>query len=122
MTPRFIDHIVIIVKDIEKTTEFYSKFLGEPDSKDAEQVMFRVGDTRLFFGPPYKEYERCDKDKYGLNHLAFNVKHKEELKELEIQLARAEIKNSGIRIDKWGQKEFIWFDDPDGYRLEFYCR
>lgn len=26
------------------------------------------------------------------------------------------------KIDKYGKKEFIWFDDPDGARLEFYLR
>jgi hypothetical protein len=32
------------------------------------------------------------------------------------------IKQSGIQVDKYGNNEFIWFDDPDGYRVEFYCR
>ena len=96
--------------------------MGEPITKDKEQVAYKIGDTKLFFGLPYKDYERHDKDKYGLNHLAFGVRSIDELKKFEAKLNQGEIKNSGIQIDKWGKKEFIWFDDPDGYRLEFYYR
>lgn len=122
MQPQLIDHIVIVVKDVEKTADFYSKFLGEPTTRDKEQVVYKIGDTKLFFGLPYKDYEWHDKDKYGLNHLAFGVRSIEELKDFETKLNQANIKNSGVQIDKWGKKEFIWFDDPDGYRLEFYYR
>ena len=27
-----------------------------------------------------------------------------------------------MKIDFYGKKEFIWIDDPDGIRLEFYLR
>lgn len=120
--PKFIDHVVIIVKDIEKTADFYGKFLGEPVTKDKEQIVYQIGDTKIFFGLPYGEFEPHDKDKYGLNHLAFGVRSIEELKDFEIKLNQANVKNSGIQIDKWGKKEFVWFNDPDGYRLEFYYR
>ena len=30
MKPLFIDHITIMVKDVKKTEEFYSKVFGEP--------------------------------------------------------------------------------------------
>lgn len=117
---KFIDHIVIIVKDVGKTAEFYGNFLGEPITKDADQVAYQVGETKIFFGLPYKDYEQHDKDKYGLNHLAFGVKNIDELKDFENKLNEANITNSGTQIDKWSKREFIWFDDPDGYRLEFY--
>jgi len=118
----FIDHIVIIVNDVKRTADFYSKFLGKPIQMDKEQVAFQVGDTKLFFGLPYGVYGRYDKDNCGLNHLAFGVTRLEELKYFEGVLNKAQIKNSGIKIDKYGKKEFIWFDDPDGVRLEFYLR
>jgi len=123
MNIQFIDHVVIIVKDIQKTYNFYKAFLGEPpEEPEKEQVWWKIGDTKIFFGLPYGDFQPYDKDKYGINHLAFGVRTIEELKELESKLNDANIKNSGIQIDKWGKKEFIWFDDPDEYRLEFYCR
>lgn len=122
MKPQFIDHFVIIVKDVKRTADFYSSFLGKPIQMGEEQVVFQVGETKLFFGLPYGEYARYDKDNYGLNHLAFGARTLEELRNFESVLNKAGIKNSGIQIDKYGKKEFIWFDDPDGIRLEFYLR
>ena len=57
-----------------------------------------------------------------MNHLAFGVRTGEELREFEKTLNDAGITNSGIKTDKYGNKEFIWFDDPSGIRLEIYCR
>lgn len=122
MTPTFIDHLVILVKNIEETEKFYTKFLGNPTELVEEQVVYKIGDTKIFFGLPYSEWKEIDKDASGLNHLAFGVRNVKELKEFEKNLNDGDIKNSGIQIDKWGSKEFIWFDDPNGYRLEFYCR
>ena len=122
MQPKYIDHIVLIVKNIEETEKFYSSFLGKPEHQDENQVAYKIGETKIFFGLPYGEYEKSDKDKTSLNHLAFGVKTAEELREFEQILKEANIKNSGVKIDKYGNKEFIWFDDPSGIRLETYCR
>lgn len=122
MPPKFIDHIVLIVRDIEETEKFYSAFLGKPIQLEKEQVVYKIGDTKVFFGLPYGEYEKSDKDKTSLNHLAFGVRTGDELREFEKVLNEANIQNSGIKIDKYGNKEFIWFNDPSGIRLEIYCR
>lgn len=122
MKPKYIDHLVIIVKNTEETERFYSSFLGKPEHQDKDQVVYKIGDTKIFFGLAYGEFEKVNKDKSSLNHLAFGVKTSEELKEFEMTLNNASIKNSRIQIDKYGSKEFIWFDDPNGYRLECYCR
>ena len=113
-----------MVRDVKRSKEFYSKFLGEEIQYDKESVAFQVGDTKLFLGLPYHKIKNneFDKDRIGLNHLAFGVRSLEELKKFEKVLNDAGIKNSGIKIDKYGKKEFIWFDDPDGIRLEFYLR
>ena len=84
--------------------------------------MYQVGDMKLFFVLPYKEYRKHDKDKYSLNHLAFGVRSVKELKDFENKLNKGAIKNSGIQISKYSGRGYIWFDDPDGYRIEFYLR
>ena len=111
-----------MVKDVKETEKFYSVFLGKSEHIDEESVAYKVGDTKIFLGLPYKEWETLDKDKGGLNHLAFGVRTLDELKELEATLNKADITHSGVQIDKYGGKEFVWFDDPNGYRLEFYLR
>ena len=122
MKPKFIDHIVFLVKSVKETERFYSHFLGKPIQIDKKQVAYKIGETKIFFGLPYREWKELDKDRIGLNHLAFGVRTIQELKEFEKLLNGAEIINSGVKIDKYGKKEFIWFDDPNGIRLEFYYR
>jgi len=124
MKIEFIDHIVLVVKDVNKTENFYSKFLGKPISKDEYYVAYKIGNTKLFFGLPYRNIKKnkFDADRIGLNHLAFGVRNLNQLKKIKSKLDKLRIKNSGIKIDKYGKKEFIWFDDTDKIRLEFYLR
>ena len=122
MKPQYVDHIVLIVKDVNKTFDFYKNFSGEPIQRDKDQVAWQIGETKLFFGLPYKDYVLGDKDSYSLNHLAFGVRSIEELKQFEKVLNDSGIVNKGIRLDKYGKREYVSFDDPDSYRIEFYHR
>lgn len=98
--------------------------MGKPIQEDKYSIAFKIGETKLFLGLPYRKIARneFDKDRIGLNYLAFGVRTLDELKYFKRVLNKAGIKNSGIKIDRYGKKEFIWFDDPDGIRLEFYLR
>ena len=119
-----IDHIVLMVKNVDKTANFYSKFLGKPLHQDKDSVSYQIGKSKLFLGLPYKDLKnnKFNKDRLGLNHLAFGLKSMAELKNMQKSLARHKIENSGIQIDKYSKNPFVWFDDPDGIRLEFYLR
>ena len=124
MRPLFIDHITIMVKDVKKTEEFYSKVFGEPIHRDDYSVAWKFGDTKLFFGLPFKEIENnaFNRNRIGLNHIAWGIRTLDEMKEWEGKLNEVGIKNSGIIKDKYKNREYIWFDDPDGIRQEFYLR
>ena len=121
MIPQFIDHVVIMIKEMGQTQQFYSTFLGEPIFADDHQLAYQIGETKLFLIVA-SSWEATDKDKSGMNHLAFGVRTIDELKALGEILNNSGIKNSGVKIDKHGKKEYIWFDDPSNIRLEFYCR
>lgn len=120
---QFVDHLVFRVAVLTKTEWFYTKLLGQPAHRTEDSIMFQVGDTRVFF-------TLCDrlqsaphaKDKIGLNHLAFGVRTLDELRVTKDQLDSAGICNRGIEQERYGQKEFIWLDDPDNMRIEFYLR
>lgn len=122
MEKLFLDHLVISTTNFKKSTKFYEGFLGKAKVTqwDAHWI---IGSTKLFITFPYKKSAKSfDKHNIGLNHLAFGVGALSELKKYERRLNKAKIKHSGIQIDKYSNKEFIWFDDPDGIRLEFYLR
>ena len=122
MIPQFIDHVVLIVKDLKETERFYTSFLGNPSHLDEEYMAYKIGESTIYLALSDGDFQKVDKDKGSLNHLAFGVRTAEELRGFEKVLNEAGVQNSGVKIDKYGNKEFIWFDDPNGYRLEFYSR
>lgn len=117
-----IDHIVISVSNLKASIEFYSKVLGKPIIGN-EDAHWDIGSTKFFIAYPYKKSARkFDKANLGLNHIAFRASSRPELNKYLNKLQKANIANSGVQIDKYSNKEFVWFDDPDGIRLEFYLR
>jgi glyoxylase I family protein len=121
--PQFVDHLVLRVADLTKRERFYTMLLGQSPHRTEDSIRYQLGHTRIFFSlcdrPQSAPYAKED---VGLNHLAFGVRTLEELQVIQEQLGRAGIPNSGIKKDRYGQKEFIWLDDPDNMRIEFYLR
>ena len=123
IVPQSIDHLVFRVSALDRTERFYTALLSQQPERAEGSLMYEVGDTRLFFTTSTEASPAVyDKEKVGLNHIAFSIRTLTELQTLEQQLNAAEIPNSGIKLDQYGLKEFIWLDDPDGIRLEFYLR
>ena len=121
--PQFVDHLVFRVAELGRTERFYTALLGQPPHRTEDSVMYQVGDARLFFTRSVQQQPGAyEKEAVGLNHLAFGVRTLEELQMIQGQLDRGGIRHSLIKMDRSGQKEFIWLDDPDGMRIEFYLR
>jgi catechol-2,3-dioxygenase len=118
----YIDHLVFRVADLAPTEKFYTALFGEPTFRTDEAVAYQPGETTLFFTPSTKPTSPYDKEQPGLNHLALGVHDPADLRKIEDHLNKSGLKHSGIGIDSHGGKEYIWFNDPNGFRLEFYCR
>jgi glyoxylase I family protein len=119
--PTVVDHLVFRVRNMERTQLFYAALLGEPFEAEG-YIMYMVGNTRLFFTPSVDQAAPYDKENVGLNHIAFGVRTVEELQNVEAQLGQGNIIHSGIRLWKDGLTKYIWLDDPDGIRLEYWLR
>jgi glyoxylase I family protein len=119
--PTFVDHLVFRVRDINRTARFYDSLLGAPFRADG-YVMYSAGDTLLFFTPSIGQTESYDKEKVGLNHIALGVRRIDELRMVESQLNHAAIAHSGIKLWEDGVTQYIWLDDPDGIRIEYWLR
>ena len=94
LNPKFIDHIVLMVKNVYKSEVFYSKFLGKPISKDKYSIAYKIGGTKLFFAIPFKHIKSntFNRNRLGLNHIAFGVSSLKTLKNIENRLNKAKIK------------------------------
>ena len=119
--PNFVDHLVFRVRDMGRTERFYSALLGDAYKEDG-YVMYRAGDTLLFFTPSTGSGEPYDKENVGLNHIALGVRTIEELRTVEAQLTSASVAHSGIKVWQDGSTRYIWLDDPDGIRVEYWLR
>ena len=119
--PTFVDHLVFRVSDIDRTSSFYSALLGEP-YRTNDYAMWSVGNTLLFFTKATGHPHPYDKEKVGLNHIALGVRSIDELRTAESQLSAASIAHSGIKLWQDGVTPYIWLDDPDGIRVEYWLR
>jgi len=119
--PTFVDHLVFRVRNLERTERFYTALFGTPYKEDG-YIMYMVGDTRLFFTPSTEHAAQYNKENVGLNHIALGVRTKDELSQIETQLNDGRIAHSGIKFWQDEVTTYIWLDDPDGIRLEFWLR
>jgi glyoxylase I family protein len=121
ISPKFVDHLVFRIATFDRSERFYTALLSQHPERTERSLLYIVGETRLFFTlaaePRSSTY---DKEQIGLNHIAFGVDTIQDLQEVQQQLTTAGIANSGIKIDQYGLKEYIWLNDPDGIRIEFY--
>jgi glyoxylase I family protein len=118
-----VDHLVFRVRDLEATRTFYGALVGAPISQSESSLIYIVRETRLLFTLSVERITGpYDKEQPGLNHLAFGVCTPTALRELVQHLNSTGLLHSGIKVDHYGNKEFVWLDDPNGFRLEFYCR
>jgi len=117
----FVDHLVFRVRDMDRTERFYTVLLGEPFKADG-YIMYIVGDTRLFFTPSVDFASPYNKENVGLNHIALGVRTIEELQRVESQLNERSVSHSGIKLWQDELTRYIWLDDPDGLRVEYWLR
>lgn len=120
---RYVDHIAITVKDLDRSVEFYTKKLGFSVLREAEtpslKIMFvgnELAQLELFEvkegpakeGPPLKD------DEIGIKHICFHVE--------DLGKVVEEMKQKGVEftseIRKSGERSHIFFKDPDGIVLQ----
>ena len=108
-------HLSLKTGDLEKTIQFYTEVLGL-------KIAFRVPPKRVFLKTGdeddlldfVKTTEKIPAS-HGLDHLGFRVTSKS-LKQIEKRLNEHHVKIEGRR-----GKSNLYFRDPNGYVVEFYC-
>jgi len=123
---RKLGHVVIQVRDLERSIRFYTEVFNFRVSDNATEggvFLTGLGDhhTIGLFPTDGPDAEIPAKGAVRLHHFAMQVETMEELFEI-----RAYLKERGVPI-VWEGRRFmgghtsVEFLDPDGYHLELYC-
>jgi catechol 2,3-dioxygenase len=120
---RKLGHVVLKVRDVQKSKEFYTRALGLKvayEQKEWGAVFLSVGeqhhDLALF---QLATGETPAATQPGLHHMAWQLGSFEEL-----QAAYRELRDLGITVEATiahNVTRSIYFNDPDGNRVELYC-
>ena len=121
--PRQLGHLVIRVRDLKRSEEFYTKFMGL-------EVNGRGGDSMVFFRSNQGVHHDLaiakiaddapgpEQDQVGLYHFAYEFDSLDQLRE-----AHRMAEDMGIRIAGFGdhgESKGLYVLDPDGIEIELY--
>ena len=119
--PRQLGHLVIRVRDLKRSEEFYTKFMGL-------EVSGRGGDSMVFFRSNQSVHHDLaiakiaddapgpEQDRVGLYHFAYEFDSFDQLRE-----AYRMVKEMGVRIAGFGdhgESKGLYVLDPDGIEIE----
>lgn len=123
--PERIAHVVLKVRDLERSKKFYTEVLGMDVMNESPQlgIVFLANNRRdhhelalLQIGP---QAETPRANEIGLLHVAFRLRN-----EAELRAAHKELKEKDVPISftvNHGITKSVYFFDPDGHELEVYC-
>ena len=119
-----VDHITLIVKDVQKSKEFYTRVCGMKVIVEEKEVVGLTDGTFSLWialsregkSPPFNPELK------GLNRWAFKVTSMQELQNIEKELKQLDIpmEDNGITDDGYGGTG-IFTQDPDGMKVEFHA-
>ena len=111
-----VDHVVLHVNDVQRSRRFYTEVLGMTAYRENDAQVFlhagpqgvalfkKQGDTPLTTGN-------------DLNHLALNVAPG------TYEALKADLEKHGVTVSgRPGEDRCIYFQDPDGHRLQLMVR
>jgi len=122
-----IDHVAIVVTDMDRAIEFYSGVLGLTVHRDGRGDGGEGGEKKSFLGTGDRTLVALTEDEgrakreagvvEGVAHVAFKV--------ADVEAAREALRQRGVefieeKLDRDGRGYAYHFLDPDGLELEIY--
>lgn len=121
-----INHVILTVTDLERSTQFYHEVLGfdvQPIPPEyGKLAYFQVGAASIWLiqhdqTPPN---DRFSEFRVGLDHLSFRAPDRAALHDLAERLRAAGVDTNGVEVYQPSGKPYIVFRDPDNIQLEYW--
>jgi len=111
-----IDHLVLHVTDVQRARQFYTEILGMKVYRENDrQVFLHAGQQGVALFK--KQGESPLSTGNDLNHLALNVAAG------TYEALKADLEHHGVAVTgRPGEDRCIYFQDPDGHRLQLMVR
>lgn len=125
LTVRGLDHVVLHVRDIERSKQFYVGLLGcTVDREHLGDVDEDAGEEE--FDAPIRSFLRCGSNQIGLFQRRADVGGGIEINHLALALADGSYEDvrdvlvaAGVEVrGRAGDPRCIYISDPDGHRLQ----
>jgi len=123
--PERIAHVVLKVRDLQRSRKFYTEVLGMDVMMEAPAIrgVFLANNRRdhheLALIEVGSRAEAPRANAVGLLHVAFRLEN-----EKKLRAAYKELKEKNVPISftvDHGVTKSVYFRDPDGHELEVYC-
>jgi catechol 2,3-dioxygenase len=119
-----LGHLVLKVRDLDRSEQFYSGVLGMPvcarfDDKGLKMTFFSLGNHHdLAIMQVSGEEASAGEQAVGLHHVAFCIgRSMDQLREAKAQLEAAGVETDPIDYDVTKSLYFVY---PDGHNIELY--
>ncbi|MEW6247232.1 MAG: VOC family protein [Nitrospirota bacterium] len=121
-------HVGLNVSDLARAGAFYRQVFGfrvMGESREGGRKFLFLGDGRELQLTLWEQSEgRFERRKPGLHHLAFQVADIAQVREAERRLRALKVPfhyDGIVRQAEGSPATGVFFEDPDGTRLEIYC-
>lgn len=119
-----VHHVALRSRDLERSRRFYAQTLGFPVALELPNLfIFLAGSTAIAVRGPEDatpEDDRFSPFRVGLDHVALACGREQELERVAGALDRADVPNTGTKLDEVLGKRYVAFKDPDGIAWELY--
>ena len=108
-----IDHVVLHVKDLDRSIKFYTEVLGMTVHRQRPtQAFLQLGDNQVGLFLPH-EGEDSIGGGLEINHLALNIEAG------TYEDVKSKLEAAGCRVHgRPGDEHCVYFADPDGHNLQ----
>jgi len=116
-----LNHIIMTIKDVQTSREFYGGLLGFETKNIVDGFFIVTGEVSIFFFSPRQPIpeDRFNEFRIGLDHLAFTAPNEAALYSLAERLQAAGVETKGVETYHTGNK-YVAFRDPDNIQLEYW--